>query len=279
MPLFFSLSGYLFFYEINKYSVIEIIKKKAIRLLVPYFTIALLWMIPIKLIAKYPAYNNRNYFEIFVYDILLANDNGHLWFLPCLFLCFVICKLFSLVEIHQNIEDKYKDLTTLFVALIASIVSSKISFFGSTIQNTLQYYFYFYLGVLFCKYSSNFFAITSKYIFIAVVVSIILSVLSLINKSSFDFITSSMLDYLMFLLIPRKKIKVLSTISRYSFGIYLFHSPLIYITFAYFLNSNPFKVVFINFFIFGTLSLLMSIIVSKSPFKIVLGEHSQCVKL
>lgn len=39
MPLFFSLSGFLFYFSVKKYSFINILKKKVKRLLIPYFII------------------------------------------------------------------------------------------------------------------------------------------------------------------------------------------------------------------------------------------------
>ena len=39
MPLFFSLSGYLFFYSAEKYSFKEFLLKKFYRIIVPYFAI------------------------------------------------------------------------------------------------------------------------------------------------------------------------------------------------------------------------------------------------
>lgn len=92
MPVFFSLSGFLFRNQVAKKSMSDIFKSKFVRLMIPYYCIALGWMIPIKILIDYPAYQNRNIFNIVVEDILLFNDNGHLWYLPCLFLCFLLGK-------------------------------------------------------------------------------------------------------------------------------------------------------------------------------------------
>lgn len=48
MPLFFSLSGYLFVFTHSKHrGFLSLLKTKALRLLVPYFGIGLLYMLPI----------------------------------------------------------------------------------------------------------------------------------------------------------------------------------------------------------------------------------------
>lgn len=56
-----------------------------------------------------------------------------------------------------------------------------------------------------------------------------------------------------------------------SFGLYLLHSPLIYITFTYLLNSSPIVVSLLNFFVFGGLAYLMTVLIRKTPMKLLIG--------
>ena len=62
-------------------------------------------------------------------------------------------------------------------------------------------------------------------------------------------------------------------LSKYSFGIYLFHSPLIYITYSFFNNKNPLLVVFLNFIVFGVLALLLSMLIDKTKARIIIGNY------
>ena len=49
MPLFFSLSGYLFVFPHSKHrGFLALLKTKVLRLIVPYFGIGLLYMLPIR---------------------------------------------------------------------------------------------------------------------------------------------------------------------------------------------------------------------------------------
>lgn len=55
MELFFSLSGFLFFYTTQKkFKIKSLLKKKTIRLLIPFLLIGLFYLIPIRFIANYP---------------------------------------------------------------------------------------------------------------------------------------------------------------------------------------------------------------------------------
>ena len=67
-------------------------------------------------------------------------------------------------------------------------------------------------------------------------------------------------------------ISFINTIASHSFGIYLFHSPLIYITFSKYPNLSPFFMIFINFVLFGGLSFLLTKIIRSSKLKWIVGE-------
>jgi len=73
-------------------------------------------------------------------------------------------------------------------------------------------------------------------------------------------------------ILPNKTNKVFSIVDRNSFGIYLFHSPLIYITYYFFANTNPIFVVFLNFLVFGILSIVLTELIRKTKLKFILGE-------
>ena len=74
------------------------------------------------------------------------------------------------------------------------------------------------------------------------------------------------------MLIPNKTINILSKISANSFGIYLFHSPLIYITFRYLPNINPILMFIINFICLGIVVYYLTIFLRKLKLGIIIGE-------
>ena len=65
---------------------------------------------------------------------------------------------------------------------------------------------------------------------------------------------------------------ILKEISNCSFGIYLFHSPMIYITCTYWKDLNPILVLSINFIIFGFIAFLLTMIIKRSRLKFIIGE-------
>lgn len=89
MPLFFSLSGYLFSFSRMEQPFGIFLKKKSRRLIIPFIVIGAFWMIPIKMILGYVGYQNYNFIQAVV-RMLLNQENGHLWYLPTLFLLFII---------------------------------------------------------------------------------------------------------------------------------------------------------------------------------------------
>ena len=102
MPLFFSLSGFLFVSTLQKKSFSMVLKNKIKRLLIPYFAFAFFWLLPIRLIVKYPGYNIP-ISKIIGKCILYGSDNGHLWYLIALFWCFIFCYIISkIVEFAQR---------------------------------------------------------------------------------------------------------------------------------------------------------------------------------
>ena len=150
VPGFFFISGFLF----SRRAVCnlkQLCLKKAIRLLIPYFSIALLWMIPIRLMVGYRGYACRTVFDILIRCILLGEDNGHLWFLPCLYLCF----LFSAAALRFFERVRLNTARSPALLLIASVVvfSAQSLFlripFSSFLVNFSRYWIWFCLGFAF----------------------------------------------------------------------------------------------------------------------------------
>ncbi len=262
MPLFFSISGYLLYYQLNKnIEFKEFLIKKAKRLLIPFIIFGIFWMIPIKLLVNYPNYENLKFYQI-VLKLLTGNDTGHLWYLPTLFL------IFLLVVFIKKYFIKKSDILLIIFLFIISYFSSKFEI-NNYVKQTLFYSFYFYLGTLINKYQK-----TNLNIFILIIL-MILNILLFKYFSYlriFEYILSGLIIILIYKIMPSRSCNIVNLISENSYGIYLLHSPLIYLTFTYLKDSNPLLVVFINFLVFGILSLLLSILIKKSKIKFVLGE-------
>ena len=68
------------------------------------------------------------------------------------------------------------------------------------------------------------------------------------------------------------KLKIINNISNNSYGMYLFHSPLVYLTFKFLPNINPILMIIINFIVFGSISYLITYLIRKTKFKFIIGE-------
>lgn len=68
--------------------------------------------------------------------------------------------------------------------------------------------------------------------------------------------------------------RLTDNIAENSFGIYLLHSPLVYITYTYFRNSNPVFVICLNLF-WGMISFFLSSLIRRTKASILLGESAK----
>ena len=97
MPLFFAMSGYLFVHTHDKRSGWrQLLKNKALRLLVPYFGVGILYLLPIRLMIGFPSYRNIG-ITVLLRNFLTSTDVGHLWYLPALFLTFLLAEAFLMI--------------------------------------------------------------------------------------------------------------------------------------------------------------------------------------
>jgi peptidoglycan/LPS O-acetylase OafA/YrhL len=71
---------------------------------------------------------------------------------------------------------------------------------------------------------------------------------------------------------PEKSCSLIQKIDHNSFGVYLFHSPLIYITFANIPDAHPAIVVFINLVVFGAAAFGLTEVIRRTKLKVLIGE-------
>lgn len=142
MPLYMALSGALFGlkegvggYKSYKYLIADKIKK----LLLPFVAVTLIYSLPLKYISGYYNSSENVFRDVFMGQILLQG-NTHLWFLPVLFLIFILA--YSI--------NKYVHLSQGFIlgALYLFSLTSGITHI-SLIDQVLYYTFWFYLGYCF----------------------------------------------------------------------------------------------------------------------------------
>ncbi|MBQ8813395.1 MAG: acyltransferase [Lachnospiraceae bacterium] len=277
MPIFFSLSGYLFMFTRGKNrDFVHLLKDKALRLLVPYFGIGLCFLLPIRVSIGFHSYQNMGVMDV-VQKLLTSSDVGHLWFLPVLFCVFLLSEIILTVAEKILGVKKYQEFFLCFVAFVLYLEGYRIGFGYPPLLGAFNYLLWFSLG-----YAINVWQGMVKRIYGIMPLKWALVILNLIliAYSVTEGPMRVMLTLLMKVLcvvntygvMPEKTCKIVEKIERNSFGIYLFHSPLIYITFANIPNAHPVIVVSINLLVFGAVAFGLTDLVRKSKLKVLIGE-------
>ena len=277
MPLFFSLSGYLFvFTHRKKQGIGQLAKKKILRLIVPYLGIGLLYLLPIRLAVGYPGYKGNSVAD-FALKFLTANDVGHLWFLPALFLVFLLSEIILSVAEHIPVLKKAPGIILLMAGGVLYLEGYRVGFGYGPLLSAFHYLMWFALGYCLNVYQEY---VRKVYRIRMVKWGLLLVNLLLLayalSVSSVRVLISLGLRALFIInaygAMPEKTCALVQHIDRNSFGIYLFHSPLIYIPFASIPNAHPAIVVFINFVIFGAAAFGLTELLRKTKLRVLIGE-------
>lgn len=277
MPLFFSLSGYLFVFSHQKRrGFLHLLKNKALRLLLPYIGIGVAFMLPIRLIIGYPSYQGIGVVDIVV-KFLTSNDVGHLWFLPALFVVFLLSELILLLAEKIPLCKKYAEFVLFALAAALYLEGYRVGFGYPPLLSAYKYLIWFSLGYLLCRNRDILKKLYSLWFvkWALLVVNVALLVYQVATNST-GLMVSLAITALCVInaygAMPEASCKIIERVDRDSFGIYLFHSPLIYITFALIPNAHPALVVLINFVIFGAVAIGLTELVRKTKIKFLIGE-------
>ncbi len=158
VPLFFFISGYLLKEE-KEENFIYFCKRKAKKILIPYFVFATLSLIPYYLFASNIQSNlsstkdiSSNILESFI-NILYGSGHGEnlsqntpLWFLPCFFVVTILGKI--IVDLFKKYKHKHKYLfLSIFFFIIGYIVSTYFNYpLPYNIETALVMLYFYYLG-------------------------------------------------------------------------------------------------------------------------------------
>lgn len=75
-----------------------------------------------------------------------------------------------------------------------------------------------------------------------------------------------------YMIVSTKRNIMLMRFSRDSYGIYLFHSPLIYIMYMMYPDANPLVMLFVNFIVCGSVGVGIVHVIRVLRLKIINGE-------
>ena len=98
MPVFFSLSGYLYKAPRTFHEYVIMLKKKAWNLLIPYVVFSIIYVLMNQIGDKSSEYTWRSLLHIYAMPI------SYLWFLYILFFIFVLVGALSLIRISINYQ-------------------------------------------------------------------------------------------------------------------------------------------------------------------------------
>lgn len=147
MPLFVLISGYLFIFllQLGKYPTWKnLLRKKGLRILLPYFVFGLLFMATTGKWHPLPLLNGRYW---------------HLWFLPMLFWCFILG--YAIYRTKLNIFFEAIIFSLTFIGSFTPTFIPK--WFG--LHAITQWFFWFYIGMLIYKYKDTLYQYINKYKF------------------------------------------------------------------------------------------------------------------
>lgn len=149
MPLFFFLSGaVLGIKPITKFS--KLIFSKIKRLIIPFFTVGIFYMIPVKYLGNFYTFDGMINAILTIWRGGLGYYDGHLWFLAALFWCFILFTILIHLLKENHIESPFVPLIICFI--IATLASKYTTTFFMEFHSSLKYIHWFAAGYTFEKY-------------------------------------------------------------------------------------------------------------------------------
>lgn len=267
MPLFVFVSGMTFALIAtrrgNYHNIISFMRKKTMRLMIPYFSFAILWVLPFMV-----GFGFRDLKSYFINGICLSLDSRHLWYVWMLFNVFLLVYILRIVINKVKLAPYYLLPISCIILIFEMRWGGKIPYFQ--IDNSLVYQFWFILGyiaMIYRKYLNILFSI------------LIIVVLGFIERASLLYALLGI--YAIYLLSLRltylTRFTFINKVNSNIFGIYLFHPVIIYLFFYYLDKSEigvlpiTVSVVVISFI----LSFYLTELMRKLHLNLLIGEKRQ----
>lgn len=214
------------------------LKKRAKRLLVPYFAVMVTWAIPF-----YSYYDGFSVKKIF-WKYILGTSPSQLWFLPMLFILFAVFRLWFQ---HHEVSILHFMVVILF-SIVGGTCFDRLGVQVFQIGTAVKFAMYYYLGVVLyhTAYTPKKMAVVGSIaasvglfslqkmmepygdsILLLKVATLFVNYIgTLVSVVMIYSICSAMKPYLAKL----NGCKLWSSLQKNSFGIYLFHQQIIYLT-------------------------------------------------
>lgn len=149
MPLFFIIAGILLYNSksLEQKSYGAFIKDKALKLLTPYVILTAVFLIP-KGYVEFGSLEFLN-FEFVLKAFLSPRNNtwGHFWFLPVLFVCYIIAAGFK--KLTLKLDEKYAPIFLMtFMVLSGLLMARPINTNWLGLKDISQNLFYMQFGMI-----------------------------------------------------------------------------------------------------------------------------------
>jgi hypothetical protein len=234
LETFTFISGFLFVFQIKKYSIWILVKMKFFRLLLPCIIWGGIYAIALQKVKT-------EFFLVFLYNVV--NGIGHLWFLPMLFSCFIIGYVL-LKYIHNS-------LVVIFLGLCLPVIGSIYPIHFFRLNLTLKYLLYFIIGYYICFYKDRLLDIFMKYRYITILFGLYIAIFifyyylndfyefnNVLLSRSINYVLTIIYTFsgifafylLINILLKKSKIKLpymFYASQKYTFGIYIFHQMIL----------------------------------------------------
>ena len=286
MPLFFALSGYCYMLSPwwEKRSLGDFVGNKARRLLIPFVAIGFPWMVPIRLVSRYAPWEGCSPLDV-VTRFFCGYDLGHLWYLGTLFLMFVLVGCVTAIGRLLS-PDRPAHWPARCLALLPTLILSLNKDAlpeAPFVRYCAEYLLWFCMGTCVhdaCahmgKRPKGPFALLGLVGLALTLVVVLCPPEDQAMAKSLRYMAATLLILACFVLMPRRTNALIQGCARDSFGIYLFHSPLIYPVFCYLGWLWPLPMVAVTFLACGGASVLLTRLLRR--FKVgrcLIGEASQ----
>lgn len=301
--LFFILSGYVFKRNEKFY---KFVVNKFMRIMIPYFIWAILFLIPYMLLGKEIANNleTNSSFELFtqIKNIIIGNGNNNalkqnssLWFLPALFSMNIIY-YWIIGFIEERPKYRFKLLLLLFIIGYISSNLFKVTLPWG-LKTVLDIGVFFYIGFLLKTYDKIPLNVNKRKSLIWICLLLIIGIFSCLanvnvvsciqyNYGSYILAISSGLSLSLVIILISRFVnnKIIEYIGKNTMGILIFHKIVVLLFQTKFgkisvllKNSNIFFEFLISILIVAisiVVSLLMSLLI-KRTIPVIIGEKNK----